>query len=190
MKKILNEKGHLIARCIVFQIAMSIFGIMINSVTVQMSNTILLLGGIFSVLFYFSIMGAFLNEDGLKDKIKKERNSDTYDYFYGMKYVSISYIPSLLITIIHSVLTTFGLAETVTSLLNMLIRFFISGMYIGIDVYLFSSGNSVDTIAYNSFSSNGYSFIIYQLFSVIICGLFYYMGMKGINLIKSKRDNK
>lgn len=190
MKKLLNEKGHLIARCIVFQIAMSIFGIMITFATVQMGKNIQLIGGIFSVLFYFSLMGAFLNEDGLKDKIKYERNSATYDYFYGMKYIAISYIPSLLITVIYSVLATLGVAESLASILNMLIRFFISGMYIGVDIYLFSSGNGVDNIMYNSFSINGYSFIIYQLFSIIICGLFYYIGMKGINLLKSKENNK
>ena len=190
MKKIINEKGDLIAKCIVFQIAMSVFGIMINFATVQMGNTVLLLGGIFSILFYFALVGATLNEDGLKDKIKYDRLKENPDKLYGVKFMAVSYIPSLLITGLFSLLMSFGILEGVTYVVNMIIRFFISGMYIGIDIFLFSKTNEAGDIIYNSFSMNGYSFLIYQIISILICGLFYYLGLRGVNLIKTKKDNQ
>lgn len=189
MKRILNEKGSLIARCIVFQIAMSIFGIMINFATVQLGNTILILGAVFSVLFYFALVGASLNEDGLKDKIKYDRNKEKADIFYGLKYVAVSYIPSFVITAVFSLFRTLNIFESFTYVVNMLIRFFISGMYIGVDILLFSGTDSVGNTVYDYFSLNGYSFLIYQIVSIIICGLFYYLGIRGINLVGGKKKD-
>ena len=190
MKKILNEKGDLIAKCIVFQIAMSVFGIMINFATVQMGNTVLLLGGIFSILFYFALVGAPLNEDGLKDKIKYDRLKEDADKLYGVKFMAVAYIPSFVITGIYAVFMSFGILEGVTYVVNMVIRFFISGMYIGIDIFLFSSTDEAGNILYNAFSMNGYSFLLYQIASVLVCGLFYYLGLCGVNLLRTKKDNQ
>lgn len=187
MKRLLNEKGSLIARCIIFQIAMSIFGIMINFATVMLGKTILILGAIFSVLFYFSLVGASLNEDGLKDKIKFERNKEKIDVFYGMKYAAVSYVPSIVLTAIYSLFKTLNIFEGFTYVVNMILRFFISGMYLGIDILLFSRTDAEGYTVYSSFSYNGYSFLIYQLISIAICGLFYYFGIRGINLIGGKK---
>lgn len=187
MKKILNEKGSLIARCIVFQIAMSLLGFFVMSAVAYMSSTIILIAGIFTVLFYFAIMGAFLNEDGLKDALIIERNNGSADLLYGMKYVALSYIPSFLMTLIAVVFRTFGILSEIADVLLMITKFFFTGMYLGIDMSLFIRGTDENGYAlYSSFSNNGYSLIIYMIFSVIICGLFYYLGIKGISLIKTK----
>lgn len=190
MKKILNEKGSLIARSIIFQIAMSIFGIMICLATAKMGDSVLLLSGIFSILFYYALVGATYNEEGLKDKMKFERNREKFDYLYGLKCAAVSYIPSLIITVVYSVLRVLNVAESFTYILNMLIRSFISAMYLGLDIFLFSGVDGNENIVYNQFSLNGFSFIIYQIISICACGLFYYVGMKGINLVKKKNDER
>lgn len=187
MKKILSEKGNLIARCIVFQIAMSLLGFFVLSAIANTNDTVILLGGIFTMLFYFALMGAFLNEDGLKDALILKRNNESIDAFYGMKYVAVSYIPTLLMTICIIIFRTFSFAFEAADFLVMIVKFFFSGMYIGIDMILFITGaNEQGYAVYHIISSNGYSLLFYQLFSIVICGLFYYLGTKGVNLIKTK----
>ncbi len=187
MKKILSEKGNLIARCIVFQIAMSLLGFFVLSGIANISNTVVLIGGIFTMLFYFAIMGAFLNEDGLKDALIMKRNNMSFDYFYGMKYVAISYIPTLFMTVLIAIFRTFSIASQAADFLVMIVKFFFTGMYIGIDMSLFITGVDENGYAiYSTFSNNGYSLIIYQLFSIAVCGMFYYLGLKGVNLVKTK----
>lgn len=187
MKKIFNEKGNLIARCIVFQIAMSLLGFFVMSAIANMGNTIVLLGGIFTVLFYFALMGAFLNEDGLKDALIKGRVNERTDPFYGLKYVAVSYIPTILMTLCIIVFRTFSFAYEAADFLVMIVKFFFSGMFFGIDMSLFITGFDEKGYAiYHCFSVNGYSLLIYQLIAIIVCGVFYYLGIKGINLTKAK----
>lgn len=188
MKKIFNEKGHLIARCIVFQVAMSLLGFFVISGMFNASKTILLLGGIFSVLFYYAIMGAALNEDGLKDALITNRNKNMKkDEFYGMKYVAVSYIPTFVLTVALILMRCFNFAANIADTLVLIIKFFFTGMYFGIDMFLFITGVDAEGYAvYSKFSSNGYSLLIYEVISVIICGIFYYLGHKGINLLNFK----
>ena len=181
----IKEKSNMITKAIVFQIAMSIFGIMLASSIQSFGNAVKLFAGIFSVLFYFALIGAALNEDGLKDNIKVSRNTVKADAFLGMKYIAVSYIPTFAVTILYIILRLFGIANGLTSTLNVLIRLFLSGMYLSLDSYLFAAGNTPMPV-----SINGWTFLIYQIFSVIVCGLFYIAGLKGINLLSSKKEEK
>jgi len=188
MKRILNEKGHLIARCIVFQIAMSLLGFFVISAVANSSKTIVCIAGIFTACFYYAIMGASLNEDGLKDQLIASRSQyKGWNGLYGMKYVAISYIPTFILTLAIIILRSFDIAYKVADALVLIVKFFFTGMYFGIDMSLFITGADANGFAvYSQFSNNGFSLIIYQIASVIICGLFYYLGFKGINLLGSK----
>ena len=185
MKKIFNEKGSMIAKAIIFQIAMSIFGCMITMSIIAIDEGWLLLGGIFSILFYFSLIGAAINEDGAKDHLKISAGRMEPDALLGFKYILISYIPTFLITILFVILNLFGLENSLTQIMAILIRLFLSGMYQGLDRVIFASG---DTLA--KFSLYCFSFVIYQVISVVVCGLFYYIGYKGINLTSGKKKEK
>lgn len=187
MIKILKQKGSLIARCIVFQIAMSVLGFFVISAVANSGNTLILLAGIFTILFYFALVGATVNEDGLKDELTNKRSGLKPDIFLGIKYMAISYIPTFSLTLLLCLFRTFGIFAGAADIIVIFVRAFLTGMYFGIDMNLFIQGYSEEGYAiYSAFSSNGYSLLIYQLFSVIICGLFYYLGLRGINLNKTK----
>ena len=187
MRKFFSLKGDLIAKCIVFQIAMSLLGFFVMTALAFMSKTVILLGGIFSVLFYYAIMGAALNEDGLKDGLIISKNNGNPDKYLGLKYVAVSYIPSLIMTVLIAVFRTFEIAVEASGVLVYIVKIFFTGMYFGIDMYLFNSGVDANGNAlYSTFSINGYSLIIYQIVSIIVCGVFYYIGTRGINLLKTK----
>lgn len=183
MKQLLNEKGSLIAKSIIFQVAMSIFGIMFTATIIALDEGFLLFAGIFSILFYFALMGAALNEDGTKDYLRVKGNRARPDILCGFKYVLISYIPTLAITLLHVILRTAGVVNSLTDILNIIIRFLTSGMYLSLDRYFFASGDT-----FMPFSLYGYSFLIYQVFSIIVCGLFYYIGLCGISLLPKKKE--
>lgn len=185
MKIKIKEKTSMISKAIVFQIAMSIFGIMLASSIQSFGNTVNLIAGIFSILFYFALIGAALNEDGLKDNIKVAHNRAEADMLLGMKYIAISYIPTFAITILYIILCLFGFENVLTVTLNAIIRLFLSGMYLGFDRFLFAAGDTLMPI-----SLNGWTFIIYQIFSVVVCGIFYLIGLKGINLMPSKKEEQ
>lgn len=179
----IKEKSSIIIKLIIFQIAMSIFGVMIASSVLVLGEGLLLAAGVFSVLFYFALVGAAINEDGLRDNIKLSRESASVNALIGFKYAFVSYIPTIVITLLLSVLRTIGINNSLTSILVVIIRAFLSGMYLGLDTSIFGAGETV-----MSFSANGYSFLIYQLVSVLVCGVFYYIGFKGINLLPKKKE--
>lgn len=183
MKITLKEKSSMISKAIIFQIAMSIFGVMLASSIQAFGNTVLVIAGVFSVLFYFALIGAALNEDGLRDNIKVTHGRAVEDKLLGFKYIAVSYIPTLAITVVYVILKLCGLNNDITTLINALIRLFLSGMYLSLDRAIFAMGDTL-----NAFSLNGWSFLIYQVFSIVICGLFYIIGLKGINLIPVKKE--
>ena len=183
MIQLINEKGGLIAKCIIFQVAMSIFGIMFAATIIALNEDWLIFAGIFSILFYFALVGAALNEDGILDHLRVVGNRATPDALRGFKYVFISYIPTLALTLLHVILRTVGVANSLTDILNIVIRFLASGMYLSLDRFFFASGDT-----FVPFSLYAYSFLIYQVFSIVVCGLFYYVGLRGISLLPKKKE--
>lgn len=182
MKQLINEKSSLIAKLIIFQIAMSLFGLMFAATVIALNEGLLLFAGTFSILFYFALVGAALNEDGVKDHLKVACDRAKPDALCGFKYVLISYIPTLVITVLNIILNIFGVLDSLRGILVIIIRMFTSGMFQCIDRFLFGSGDS-----FVSFSLYGYSFLVYQIISIIICGLFYFLGLRGISLLPKKK---
>lgn len=183
MKISIKEKTGMISKSIVFQIAMSLFGMMLSASVIAINEKFLLVAGIFSFLFYFALIGAAVNEDGVKDYLKIKAGRAKQDIFLGLKYAAVSYIPTFAITLIYIILRIFSIENALTQILSILIRLLSCGMYLSFDRYLFASGDS-----FLPFSLNGYSFLIYEVASVLIIGIFYFIGVKGINLLSTKSD--
>ncbi len=184
MKRIFELKGRLIFKSIIFQIAMSIFGIMLAMAVLAINEKYLVFAGVFSVLFYFALAGAAFNEDGLADNLKIKGNRLTEDKLLGLKCAAVYYIPTFIITVLQIVFYyTVGADNPVFQLLNMVNRFFTSGMYLSLDRVLFATGDTFEAISYS-----GIIYIVYQLFSVIVLGIFYYLGVRGINLLGKPRE--
>ena len=183
MKISIKEKSGMIFKSIIFQIAMSLFGLMLSASVIAINEKFLLVSGIFSFLFYFALIGAAVNEDGVKDYLRIKAGRVEKDVLLGFKYAAISYIPSFIITVLHVVLRLFSIENALTQLLSIFIRLLSCGMYLSFDRYWFATGDT-----FLQFSLNGFSFLIYEVVSVIIIGIFYYIGIKGINLTGNKND--
>lgn len=194
MKTLIREKGGLIGKYIVNQIAMSLFGFMMSATAVVMGHDWLLPFGLFGLLFYYFILFTFVYEDGLKDALRVDGGRMKRDRLLSLKYCSLAAVPAFLIALANCVLRVFGnrgVIATIYSLLDTLTRFFTYGMYNAIDNYLFTSSYETAqaevTRAY--FSASGLSFLCYTIPTLLVCVIAYNMGLAQIRLNKNGKKN-
>lgn len=187
MKKMFIEKGHLMLKYIINQIAMSFFGLMMSSTALAIGESWLLPFGIFGLLFYWFILISFIREDGLKDALKADGGRIKADPLLSLKYCGIAAVPGFLIALTNMILHLVGAvgynAENVRSIFNVITRILFYGMYNPIDTYLFN----IDSAVFKSFgfiSSSGISYVVYTFFTLIVCFLAYNSGLKKMFIKK------
>lgn len=189
MKAFFSEKGNLMTKYIVNQIAMSVFGVMIATTSMALGDAWLLPFGLFALLFYYFILIAFIREDGLKDALKIDGGRMKKDSFLGLKYCAVAAIPGLVLAILNTVFQSFGaqtgVIASITGVFNVITRIFVYGMYTGIDSYLFNQEIGVFS-ALNSASSLGITYIVYTFVTLVVSHLAYISGVYQW-LIKEKK---
>lgn len=192
MKKLFNEKGHLVVKYIINQIALSLFGLMISGFAVSDSSLSWLLPiGIFTLLFYYFILISFIREDGLKDGLKVEGGRMKKDIFLSLKYCSLAAIPGFLFPfincIVHLTSSASALAINIAGICNTVTRVLLYGMYNPIDSYLFNPEYGVFKSA--SFLSDwGISFMCYTVFTLVVCFVSYYTGVNQMFVKKEEHE--
>ncbi len=194
MKTLFHEKGGLIGKYIINQIAMSLFGFMMSATAVAMGHDWLLPFGLFGLLFYYFILFTFVYEDGLKDALRVDGGRMKRDRLLSLKYCSLAAIPAFAIALLNFLLRAFGSGRAVAaiySVLDTLTRFFTYGMYNALDNYLFTSSYETAqaevTRAY--FSASGLSFVCYTVLTLLVCVIAYNMGLAQTRLNKNDKKN-
>lgn len=198
MKKLYEEKSGMIYKLFIYQFAMSLLGLFIAS---PFKGSTLLIAGIFSMLFYFSLVSYAAVEDGQKDFVSAQAGRLEGSPLTGFKYALFSYIPTIIIAFLNCILHFLipdALSNTFVSILNLIIRFFLMGMYLGIDSGL--TNYTVDTVTNQRISSapewirflsdNGLIFLICLILMPVVCGIAYSLAYKGkihINTVKKKK---
>ena len=192
MKNLFNEKGHLMLKYIINQIAMSFFGVMMafTAATVNDDGSWLLPFGIFSVLFYWSILISFMREDGLKDAIKLYGGRIKKDALMPLKYCGIAAIPGLLFPIVNMIIrftgTESAFAQGAVNICSFVSKFFLYGAFMPLDSYLFAGENAVFSSA-RFLSDYSIVCIAYTFLTLIVCFLAY---NSGLNRMFIKKDRK
>ena len=178
MKNLFNEKGHLMVKFLVNQVAMSVFGIMMSFTAAAVGNSWLLAFGLFALLFYYFIMWSYIWEDGAKDGIKVSGGRMKKNSFLGLGYCAIASIPSIIFAVL---LIVFNLTLDSTSapvgVMNIVVKIFTFGMYNAIDSYF-----AMSVTWFKSLSAMGVTYLLYSLVTLIVCHLAYYFGTKQIKL--------
>ncbi len=195
MKKLFNEKGHLMLKYLINQIALSLFGLMVSGFTVKDGNTGWLLPiGVFALLFYYFILISFIREDGLKDGLKVDGERMKKDIFLSLKYCSLAAIPGFLFPFInfavrfiaHFSESSGSLITNISLICNIVTRILTYGMYNPIDSYLFNPEYGM--LKGMSFVSDwGISFMFYTLLTLAVCFVTYYTG---VNQLFTKKGNQ
>lgn len=190
MKKLFSNKGHLMLKYIVNQIAMSLFGLMMSASALAINDNLLLPFGIFGLLFYYFILITFIREDGLKDAIKVDGGRIKIDVFMSLKYCGIAAIPGFLIALLNMFLHIFNNGaiayEGAAVVLNAVTRILVYGMYNTLDTYFFNNETGILS-SYNYLSSNGITYVLYTVFTLAVCFLAYYTGVKQMFVKEEKK---
>ena len=180
MKELYREKSGMIFKFWINQFAFSILGIMTTLAINALNANLSLLGGIFSACFFFSVTAYAVYEDGAKDALKVAGNRMPYRPLYGLYYTAVAYLPTVVVVLGYMLLKLCGMgANMFLSIVNVLIRFFIMGMYLGIDTSIRSTSQAMMNL-----SDNGVFFALFLIFAPAVCALAYYCGLKNFHLFQ------
>lgn len=201
MKELINRKSGMIGKLFVYQIAMSLFGLFVIS---PFSGRIEMAASLFASLFYFSLVCYAIIDDGQKDCISytagRLEGAKATD---GLLYALISYLPTIVIVVIDVLLNLVTSSfESIKAILNIIIRFFLMGMYLGFDTGLVVRNANPETfqmevVAGENFrflSDNNLIFAICLFILPVVCGVCYKFAFEGKlhvdTTVKEKKKKK
>ena len=181
MKKLLGEYSYSIVKMLIYQIAIGIFGAMISMATFAMKNdTLSIVVGVLSVLFYLFLLYTMTWEIGAKDRISVDVGKKPYRPYMGFLLSAIANIPNFLIAIVYTICFPFmgeqEWAGTVNGIVK-LISLGIEGMYaniINIDVTI---GGVTENLHYF-----WWTYFLLPLPAIITAGLSYLAGHRNSRL--------
>jgi hypothetical protein len=192
---IFKEKGDMLRKMWINQFAFSLFGIFVAS---PFNAGLCTAAGVFSYLFYLSVVSFAILDDSQKDRIafnagrKKNVSSVT-----GVMYSFAAFIPTLVLTIVHLAFSFMPMiSENITKVIYLINRFVLCGEIIGID----SGITNIVTVNYKPvvagpewagfMSEHGIFQLLFAVLSVVIFGIVYYLGFKGIISINTTETKK
>lgn len=186
MIQFLKNQSYLIFRCIAIQIGMTMFGLVLSMATVN-NDTLQLVVGIFSVLFYLYLLADAAFSVGRKEQVKVAAGRAKPDPYTGLfaslcaNFLNIGFAVAIWVGFIVGAATG---VEQAWSQACIMIATFIQGMYSGIigflTAYIGASGGILNTLLYT----------LIILPSLAICSLAYYCGTKGIYIVPGYRDSR
>lgn len=188
MKDLIKSKSSMCAKLFIYQFASSLLGLFVVS---PFSANMHIYCAIFSTLFYFSLVGYAVIEDGQKDCISSKAGRICGKWYTGLVYSLISYIPTIIIVLLCAILNLFTKSTSfmaLKSILTVIVRFFLMGMYLGFDTGLVV--REYDTVSQSSvvtkgmgvleFMSDNYLiFAICLVFLPLICTVCYNLALNG-----------
>jgi len=104
MREFIRKNSDLIVKMIVHQIGLTVFGFLLNScASVSGNESLGLIFGIFSAVFYLFLLYVLMWEYGTKDKIRIEAGRMKRDVFKGAKIALVAEIPNLFLAVLSTV---------------------------------------------------------------------------------------
>ena len=188
LKKLLQSKNKMLKKMWINQFAFSLFGLFVAS---AVSGNICVVFGIFSLLFYLSVVGFAILDDAQKDKITFQAGRGEHlTSNTGFMYSFFAFFPSIVLTVAYSIFTFISQAPAgaFKTVYFVLVKYILSGEILGIDVgltkYTYDAVNQVRTSTapeYILFLSDHAIFqIIFTLLVPIIFGIIYSLAFKGV----------
>lgn len=187
MSEILKSKMNMIAKLFVYQVAMSLLGLFIVS---PFSGVMQIAASIFATLFFFALVCYAVIEDGQKDYVSVNAGRSIGSPYTGFMYSFVIYIPTIVLVLLQMILLlTMGSGELsgITAILAIVIRFFLMGMYLGIESGLVNRqydaiaermvSNASESVQF--FCDNYILFAILLVIFPVVCGITYMLAYKG-----------
>lgn len=196
-ENLFTQKSSLLVKMWINQFAFSLFGLFVAS---PFSGTLCIFAGVFSYLFYMSVVGYAVLDDAQKDRISylAGRNSSV-GKATGIKYSLLAYAPTVAVTAIYAILTfTPAVKSTAMFIVKLVIKFIMCGEILGIDAGL--TNYTYDSVTMQMVSNapsavvfmgeHGFFHLIFAAATPIILGIIYYLGFSGIVSINTTAKKK
>lgn len=193
-----TRKNKMIKKLWLNQFAFSLFGLFVSS---ALSGSLCVWSGIFSFLFYLSVVGFAVIDDGQKDKILKNAGrGDGLSAHTGLAYAGIAFLPSVVVVGAYTVYTFFAsaLAGAFHTIWFLIVKFVLAGEILGIDVGLTNYTNvdnvrtttALPTIVF--FSEHAIFQLLFLIAAILLLGLLYRLAFCGVinfNTTDSSKKN-
>ena len=193
-----KDKGSMLRKLWINQFAFSLFGLFVAS---PFRGAMCVVAGVFSYLFYMSVVGFSVLDDAQKDKISYSAGRKTgVNAYTGLRYAFVAFLPTIILMIIYTILTFIhSIDSSISFIISIITRFIMGGEILGIDTGLtnYTYSESANMLVSNSpesilfLSSHGIIHLIYSVVTPVIIGIVYFLAFKGIisvNTTESKKD--
>ena len=170
MLNFLKENSYHIVKCLLNQIAMTLFGLMVAFATLQ-NETLLLIGSLCAVLLYLVITYYMFWEMGGKDLIHEESGRRRPTPLRGLLVALTASIPNIILGVLvvatKSAALTSEAAGNIQFVANLLARG-LEAMYLGL-IVLYSPNNPI-------------AFLLIVLPLLFVAGFAYYLGHRNFRI--------
>ena len=171
------------------QFAFSLFGLFVAS---ALSGNLCVVAGIFSLLFYLSVVGFAILDDAQKDKIIHQagRGEHRLSASVGLRYCWLCFAPTLLLIVGYAVYSfvTVRAAGVFHTVYFLIVKYVLAGEILGIDVgltrYTYDAVNQVRASTASPavlFMSDHALFqLIFAIVVPCILGIVYSLAFRGV----------
>ena len=174
MLRFLKENGDMIVRCLVTQIALAVFGLMLSMATTNAASGFLaLVTGMFSVIFYLYLLWDAMWREGSSDKIRIDGGRMQRMPLKGLYVSLLANVPNLLLALLiwigYFIPAAPGNNASQLSASCQMIAVLFEGMYSGVIAYV-NNGTS---------NASAFTALLYTLICLpapIACSLAYWRG--------------
>lgn len=170
MLSFLKENSYNVVKCLLNQVALMLFSLMLAFAAWQ-SEKLLLAASLFSIAFYLFLFYHMFWEIGGKDRIRVDSGRQTPTLWKGFAISAVANIPNLILAILiastKAAAQTSELAANIHAVSNILARGF-EAMYLGL-IQLYSPYNPI-------------AFFLIILPAPIVSGLAYIIGYHNFRI--------
>ena len=191
-----QRNAGLVVKTFLYQIVMSLFGIMMYSVT-HKNPFLFYLGQGTVILFFLYIMSSQMYQYGAKSCEYDWAHKCTSSPLFGFVFALLAFLPTILSsawTLITPPFDANGVANAAGYVPFLLNKTFLQGMYIGISQSLYptvAGGTSEALAAANGMALNSQCliYLICAIPGILFSGTFYWIGYAGFRKNKKKKDH-
>lgn len=194
------QKNKIIKKIWINQVAFSLFGLFVAS---ALSGSLCIAAGVFSLLFYLSVVGFAVVDDAQKDRIiKNAGRGDGLTPHTGLRYMLLAFLPSFLIIGVYSVYTFFAseVAGAFRTVYFFIVKYVLAGEILGIDVGLTNyTYNTVTKLRESTaspavlfLSDHAFFQLIFLVLAALLLALLYRLAFCGVisfNTTDSKKKD-
>lgn len=182
----IKENSYIILKEIANQIGMIMFGLMLSlPVTITGNDTLLLIVGIASAVFYWFLLYTLAWEYGSKEKVRVDANRLPYVPLKGLQFSLVANTLNILAGVLVAVFWFAKGPANQGTASCIAVSSFLNAMYSGITAGangLISAAKGAETLLLQTSPLNPILHLLYPLPALGICTLGYYLGVHDRHL--------